>query len=442
MILMPTEKAEKYQPETSQKWNNQMKYVKHLAVAALLAASALPARAENITISVSATPSTFADMFKKVTSAFEQQNPDIKVDLLLGAREQDAQLQDTLRGAITGNLPDVSFQGFNHLATLLDRGLPVKLDDFIAKEPDWQTNGYAGGVTTTGTFVDGVYALGAGTSVPIIYYNADLVEKAGGNLKALPGTWDSVLELAKKIAALGQDIQGGIFQYQSSGNWTFQALINAQGGTMMTADRKKISFDGPEGLEALKIIRRFGETGQSKIDMSTDQARQLFLGGNVGILVDSSSSLANFEKQIGDRFRLRTTALPLGENGKLPAAGIASVMFAKEPARQAAAWRFMKFISGPEGQTILGQSTGYTPANTLVAQDARYLLSYYAERANAGAANSVVNKLGPWFSFPGENSVKITDVIKSHLQDVVLLRKNPTDALVTMKSDVEKLLRQ
>ncbi|WP_152621128.1 hypothetical protein [Bradyrhizobium japonicum] len=38
---------------------------------------------------------------------------------------------------------------------------------------------------------------------------------------------------------------------------------------MMNSDETKIAFDGPEGLKALEIIKRIGESGQASVDVST-----------------------------------------------------------------------------------------------------------------------------------------------------------------------------
>ena len=45
-----------------------------------------------------------------------------------------------------------------------------------------------------------------------------------------------------------------------------------------------------------------------------------------------------------------------------------------------------------------------------------------------------------WYAFPGENGLKITEVMKDHLQTVVLREVAPTDALKTMTRDVRALL--
>ena len=45
-----------------------------------------------------------------------------------------------------------------------------------------------------------------------------------------------------------------------------------------------------------------------------------------------------------------------------------------------------------------------------------------------------------WYAFPGENGLKITDVIKDRLQTVVSKASQPETALVDMSKAVQALL--
>jgi multiple sugar transport system substrate-binding protein len=45
-----------------------------------------------------------------------------------------------------------------------------------------------------------------------------------------------------------------------------------------------------------------------------------------------------------------------------------------------------------------------------------------------------------WYAFPGDNGLKIIDVIKDRLQSVVDQSTAPDKALATMASDVQGLL--
>jgi multiple sugar transport system substrate-binding protein len=48
--------------------------------------------------------------------------------------------------------------------------------------------------------------------------------------------------------------------------------------------------------------------------------------------------------------------------------------------------------------------------------------------------------LTAWYAFPGDNGLKITDVIKDHIQSVVNKSVKPEVALMQMTKDVQGLL--
>jgi hypothetical protein len=66
----------------------------------------------------------------------------------------------------------------------------------------------------------------------------------------------------------------------------------------------------------------------------------------------------------------------------------------------AAAWRFMKFITGPEGATIMVKGTGYMPPNSLPANDPKMLKDFYAEKPNHLTSLSQHSLMTAWYAFP------------------------------------------
>jgi multiple sugar transport system substrate-binding protein len=396
---------------------------------------------QRLELKLTTSPTIFDAAYKKVIDRFEAAHPDIKINVISSVRDFDEIVQQTLRAGLIGDLPDVSIQGSNRVQPLAERGFVVPLEPLIKNDPTWSSFGFSPAATEIGKVRGQVYALGIGFSTPILLYNVDLVRRAGADPDNLPKDWPGAIELARKIAATGPDTVGGLFQYGSSGNWTFLALLESFGGAMATADDKAIAFDSPAGLKALQVLRAFGEAGQSKADMTREQARQAFASGKLGFMIDASSFLAAAERQAAGRFPIRVAPMPIpSAEGRIPAAGAAIVLFAMDPARQQAAWKFMKFFAGAEAQTIIAKDINLVPVNQTAISDPAYLGDFYKERPNAAVSVSQASIAGPWYSFPGANSVKITSVIADYLSVVVRLRQSPEEAMAGMKRDVEALL--
>ena len=58
------------------------------------------------------------------------------------------------------------------------------------------------------------------------------------------------------------------------------------------------------------------------------------------------------------------------------------MMLAKDPAKQKAAWEFMKFATGPQGATIMVKSTGYLPRHWPRRRIRKMLRRFYEENPN------------------------------------------------------------
>ena len=88
----------------------------------------------------------------------------------------------------------------------------------------------------------------------------------------------------------------------------------------------------------------------------------------------------------------------------------------------------------------MAETTGYMPPNK-VANDV-YLKDFYVKNPNNYTAVKQLPLLTKWYAFPGDNGLKITDVIKDHLNSIVTgtRTKEPDAVLADMTADVQKLL--
>jgi multiple sugar transport system substrate-binding protein len=116
------------------------------------------------------------------------------------------------------------------------------------------------------------------------------------------------------------------------------------------------------------------------------------------------------------------------------------MIFARDPERQHAAWDFVKFVTGPIGQTILVKGVGAVPNNQIAIREPDLLGKFYEAHPNQRAAFALVPALTSWYSFPGENSVKIANVLRDHLRSVYIQQRDPAAEMPLMVRDVKALL--
>lgn len=417
---------------------------KKLLIAGLIVTSqamGVSAKAETEIVIQYPYPELFAETHKQLKAEFAKVRPDIKLNYRAPYESYEDGTQKILREAVTNQLPDVTFQGLNRIRILVDRGVAVPLDKFIAAEKDFDKQGFHKAMFDIGTMNEKVYALPFAISLPIAYYNLDLVKRAGGDPDKLPSNWDEVIALARKIKALGGDVNGVTYAWDITGNWLWQAPVFSQGGSMLDNAEGKVAFDGPAGQFAIDTLARL-VTEAGLPNMSQADMRSTFAAGKTGIHFTSTSDLSKVTEMIGGKFALRTNVFPgvRDGTGRLPAGGNLAVIVSSNAQKQKAAWEFVKFATGPLGASIMAKTTGYMPPNK-VANEV-HMKDFYDRNPNHYTAVKQLGYLTKWYAFPGENGLKITDVIKDHLQTVVsgARAREPRKVLADMSRDVQKLL--
>jgi multiple sugar transport system substrate-binding protein len=148
---------------------------------------------------------------------------------------------------------------------------------------------------------------------------------------------------------------------------------------------------------------------------------QDFFAGRMGVSMQSTVQLGRYNREIGGRLPLKCTRYPLSAaNSRLPAGGNVAITFAKDPAKQTAAWKFIKFACGPQGDTMMVKATGYMPATAIPATRDDMLKGFYQQNPNHLISIGQPDVLPVGRLSPGQNALKVTDTINDHLQTVVI----------------------
>ncbi|MDX2483161.1 MAG: ABC transporter substrate-binding protein [Pseudodonghicola sp.] len=421
-------------------------YLRTAALAATLSAGAFAAQAE-VTIDVLHAWPGHRHFHEDVAEAFMAQHPDIKVNFLAAAESYDTEHQAVVRDAVTGNLPDIVFSGYHLLPELIRqlqaRGLDVPLAPFIDAEggDGWISANYAPSMINLTTVEGQIYALPFNASTPIIFFNKDLIEQAGGDASNLPDTWDGWIELAGKIDALGDTISGMSYSVDAwPDDWLWRALISQQGKPFMAEDGQSVAWDNEVGKSALELARRFVTEG-GMVQMDFSQARQQFAAGLTGFTIQSVNSARSFEELAGDKFTVGTDIFPVSnkDSGKVPTGGNGGLITTQDPEQQAAAWEYIKFAASPEGQKLAVLGSGYMPTNKL-AMAPELLGDFYAANPNWATSLRQLDRATPWAGYPGTNAVEIWRTQRDIIAEVMSGDLDVEDGLEELADETNSLI--
>jgi multiple sugar transport system substrate-binding protein len=389
----------------------------------------------------------FAKFHEPIAQEFMKKQSDIKIQFRAPAASYDEGHQAMLRGAVTNQLPDVYYSGY-HLLTELVQAL-VKRDQILdvglllsKEDPAWVKANYSDSLLGLAK-VDGKQrGLAFNASLPIFYYNEELVRAAGGNPDKMPDTWPELIALAAKIKATGSDVAGIAYNIHDwPDDWFWRSIILQQGGSMLDASETSAGFGGEIGLKALKYLRQLvTDGGQPLIDW--DSSRQQFIAGKIGLFADTPARMRQVTDLIGSKFKLRSCIFPIDDKAKggLPTGGNAAIITAKDAGKQKAAWEFLKFVSGPEAQKLVVEQSGYMPTN-LRASGPEFLGTFYEQNPNFKTVFLQVDRARPWQGYPGGQSVKIWRTQREIINTVMRGDATPEAALERIVKESNALMK-
>jgi len=362
--------------------------------------------------------------FEKMMKGFKQQYPDINVKFRAVYENYEEGTNIILREATSNSLPDVTMQGLNRQAILVEKGIAKSLEPFIEKEENFTKDGYHKAMLDLGSFNGEVYGLPFSISLPVGYYNMDMMKKAG--ISQLPKNWSDVVEACQKLRASG--VKNPVFWgWNITGNWFMQSLLWTQ-NTPIIKDGD-FNFNNPQGLTALNTMKDIFRGCEMK-NLSWKDALASFSAGEIAMMYWSTSALGSVERAKGN-FEMKTSEFP-GINGKpkgLPAGGNAALLVStsKDPERLQAAWTFLKYITSGVGAAAVAQTTGYMPPNK--AANDTILKDFYKKNPNKETAVRQLPLLREWMAYPGEKGLAITQVIYDGMEGIVVGEQNDMQAL-------------
>ena len=257
----------------------------------------------------------------------------------------------------TGTAPEVSLGESMTMANLANTGAIQPLESYIANDPEFKLEDYAAGVMTN-TYVKGkLYGLPYQRSTAIMYTNKTLLQAAGLD-PAGPKTFDELIEYCKALTK--NDVIGWV---QPVTTWTYEAIVNGYGGSMMDPSNTEITFNSEKAIKAMELYRQGISEGWANIKVggtATADARLEFQNQRSGFIVESTGSLKmlmGYAEGMG--FELGACMIP-GENSAAGGCNLVMVNGISEEKAQAA-WTFMKFMNSYESALHTTRSTGYLP---------------------------------------------------------------------------------
>ncbi|MFD9126129.1 extracellular solute-binding protein [Kitasatospora sp. NPDC059571] len=210
-----------------------------------------------VTISIDCEPPTTKPAERKEWAAdiaeFNQKYPNVTINAKDASPCEDpAAYTAQLKGKTQ---TDVFYSYFTDLNQVLDADAAEDITPYVNDQSVPALKDIDPSVLNTMKADGKLYGLPRSNYKMGLLYNRKLFKQAGLDPDKPPTTWAEIREDAKKIAALGNGVNGyGDYSATNQGGWHYTAELYGLGGSMTTEDGKKAAFNTPEGKQVLQNL--------------------------------------------------------------------------------------------------------------------------------------------------------------------------------------------
>jgi ABC-type glycerol-3-phosphate transport system substrate-binding protein len=268
-----------------------------------------------------------------------------------------------------------------------------------------------------------------GNSSQGMYINLDLFEEAG--LDGPPQDWDEFLEQARTFKqetglpylAVGTGLSNHYFN-----------ILRSKGVTPWDAATGEVDFDNPESIDALQLIQTLSE---EDLAVQADDTEQEFTNGRVAMEIGTTARVETKYEAIVDDFEWGVYLTPQETDTPITTmwGGNHAILDQGDDAKHLAAWLFMRYFAGPEGQATYSSMTGYSPAVESALDDERLIANFdeVPQKREVFENVFVHAQILP----PSAAARPIGDVVNDIVSEIWLGRTTPEDAAPRMQQEAQ-----
>ena len=350
----------------------------------------------------------------KIVDAFEQKNPNIKVDLQASSN-YTALFQKENAEVAAGNTPTIGMAYESYAQTWATAQKIVPIKDLAGSNNPTEFGTFYTGVQSDMKLSDGniwMWPLGKSLQLQAI----DQTKLAAAGITTPPATWDQwatdLETVAAKEKAKNPKFAGTTVYPQGSGESLFEEIAATYGQQVYAADGTP-QFTSADAVKALTFMQTEKSKGALAVGGSTTDlypGEDALTGGTGLEDLTSSAGVTYEEAPKGDT--LEFAALP----GDSTMAGANLVVYSTATTQQrAAAWQLLQYLAGPTAQAQWSEGIGYYPVTSqaLPDMDASYLSQNPWLKATIDSLNSAF--VDPPFSWVTECSVYLESAVSSAL---------------------------
>lgn len=296
----------------------------------------------------------------EIIGNFEAENPDIRIEAEHVGNYED--IVTRLQAAVPARrAPDAVILEVTRYGLFADSGVLIDLTPYLDADPlRDDLYDYAREV---GIYDGKNYIIPFNSSTPVLYFNRDILERAGFTEEPELTTFADVEAVAQQVQdALGDE---GVFGIAAPGQFARWGLVMGNDSNLIDPETGDIWLDAPNTIEAYEWMSSLVKNGLASVDAVTTEnmGRDAFYAGTVGIMFNSTGNYAGASSALGDDLAVRP--MPCNKACSVPIGGAGiGILSSADQDVQDAAYEFISYAASAEANAIWFAATGYMPINS------------------------------------------------------------------------------
>lgn len=374
-------------------------------------------------------PLKYLEEMKKV---FEQQNPDIKINIeVVGFGEYFTLLQTRIAG---GTAPDSYELNYENFVTYAKKGVLLDLEPLFVKNK-FDTSVLDNNALNAFSVEGKQYGLPAMFSDVVLFYNKNLFDKAGASYPTADWTWYDEQKAAEKIRALGDNIFGICHPIHF---WEFYKVVQQNGGSIFNEDKTKFTVNSPQNVETLqfmvdRVLKSNVMPTEAQVSGMGDW--ELFKAEKVGMIVTGIWAFPEFIKNCNFEWDI---AIEPGNTKKATHFFSNGLVINKDSKKVEQAFKWISFMSASKEAAKIRVDSGWElPAVTYPD-----VLASYLEQTPPASRQVVFDSLQYLVTPPViEQFAEMADIMGIHLAAARDGAKTPQEALDAAQKELEAKIK-
>lgn len=277
-----------------------------------------------------------------------------------------------------------------------------------------------------------IYGIPFEYSVPILYVNQHILRISGVKQEVRPKSWDDLYSIAQKIKRYSRKK----WALHIPVNTVTQFLSFIQSYTGMPVVREgKFSVNTEEVVSAMRFLQNL--VFQEKImpaKVSADEVEALFLSGNLGIMLNSSSMLVYTESNLP--YDMNVWYLPSGNDLPPVVTGSCLALVRSNARREKHGFSFIEYMVDYAHAIKWHTHTG-SPAIRTSVKESLDLLIFYEDNPNH--MSSVIELERGRIYDPEWNFLTLDSIIGNALDEILIKGEDPQKILFDAQKKIDAI---